>query len=170
MRWICSWGPRDGGGSSITRPGNSTNGGAKRGSLPGWPPLHEWVTRTLAAVAARELRADVVDVLDQRVLTASTVWASLPDPRGRVRLSDWVSVAYSPESREHDDYWCTTTGLRRFGLPELQALAVPAALIEGWAPTMTGIAARLLAAWRAALITNEGAAFVQLPSTLTVSV
>jgi hypothetical protein len=139
---------------------------ASAGSLPGWPSLHEWITRALAAVAARELGADVVDVLDQRVLTAATVWDSLPDPRGRVRLSDWVSVAYSPGP---NGYWCTTTGLRRFGLPELQTVEVPPEAVEEWAPAMTGIAGRLLAAWRAALMVDEDAAFVQLPTTITVS-
>jgi hypothetical protein len=69
-------------------------------------------------------------------------------------------VAYSADS---SGYWVTTTGLRRFGLPELQTLATPPSNVEQWGQAMTGIAAALVGRWARALADQPGAAFVSLP-------
>jgi hypothetical protein len=128
-------------------------------SQAGWPPVHEWVTRALATASAELLGCDVVDILNYRVLDPAEARRTLPDPDGRVRLADWVFVHYSAD---RSGYWCTTTGLGRFGLPELQTLAAPPHVVELWSQTMTGIAHRLLGAWSEALAGNRDAAFVQL--------
>jgi hypothetical protein len=135
-------------------------------SQAGWPPIHEWVTRALATASAELLGCDVVDILNYRVLDPAEARRTLPDPDGRVRLADWVFIHYSAD---RSGYWCTTTGLGRFGLPELQTLAAPPHVVELWSQTMTGIAHRLLGAWSEALADDRDAAFVQLRSQLEIT-
>jgi hypothetical protein len=118
------------------------------GGRPGWPPAHEWIARSLAAGAARRLGSDVVDLLAAQVLDPATAGTSLPDADGTVCLADWVAVEVWPEP---DGYTCTTAGLRRFGLPELQTVATPAHLVDAWGRALVGLAWRLLAVWRDAL-------------------
>jgi len=118
------------------------------GGLPGWPPAHEWIARTLAAGAAGRLGSDVVDLLAGQVLDLSAARASLPDAGGMVCLADWVAVDVWPD---RGGYTCTTAGLRRFGLPELRALGAPSDLVDTWGRIMVGLAGRLLGAWRDAL-------------------
>ena len=135
-------------------------------SQPGWPPVHEWITRAIATVLAEQVGSDVIDVLNDQVLDPSRAQATLPDAEGRLRLADWVWVDYSPDRA---GYWCTTTGLRRFGLPELQTLTAPPNVVEPWGQAMTGVAHRLLDAWSQTLSYDRQAAFVQLPSRLEVT-
>jgi hypothetical protein len=132
---------------------------------PGWPPVPDWSTRAAAAALAGALGADVVDLLNHRVLTAAEAAATLPDEDGAVRLADWIFVAYSPDSV---GYWVTTKGLRRFGLPELQTLAAPPSNVEQWGQAMTGIAAAMVGRWAFALDASPGAAFVTLPALVGV--
>lgn len=133
--------------------------------MPGWPPAHEWVTRASAILVAEGLSSDVIDVLNYQALTTERAEQTLPDPDGHVRLADWIVVDYSADS---SGYWCTTTGLRRFGLPELQTLAAPPNVVEAWGRAMTGIAGRLLGAWSDLLSVERDAAFVQLPAVLRI--
>ena len=71
-------------------------------------------------------------------------------------------------SADSAGYWCTTTGLGRFGLPELQTLAAPPNVVEAWGRAMTGIARRLVAAWGETIDAQPDAAFVELPSTVEI--
>jgi hypothetical protein len=136
------------------------------GSTPGWPPSHEWLTRALAVLVAESLGSDVIDVLNYQALTVERAAATLPGADDQVTLADWVFIDYSAD---RSGYWCTTTGLRRFGLPELQTLATPPNVVEDWGRAMTGVAHRLLGVWTDAISTDREAAFVQLPAALTVS-
>ncbi len=135
-------------------------------SQPGWPPVHEWITRAFAIVLAERLGSDVIDILNYQVVTAAKACATLPDEDGHIRLADWVWVDYSPD---RSGYWCTTTGLRRFGLPELQTVNAPPNVVEPWGQAMTGVAHRLLEAWSETLSYDRDAAFVQLPSSVEVN-
>jgi hypothetical protein len=135
-------------------------------SQPGWPPVHEWITRAIATVLAEQIDSDVIDVLNYQVLDTARANATLPDDDGHIRLADWVWVDYSPDRA---GYWCTTTGLRRFGLPELQTLSAPPNVVESWGRAMTGIAHRLLAAWSDILSYDRDAAFIQLPTLFEVN-
>ncbi len=136
------------------------------GGRAGWPPAHEWLARTMAATAAVRHGTDVVDLLANRVLDLARVRTSLPDADGLVCLADWVSVECWPDRA---GYACTTTGLRRFGLPEMQTLATPPNLVDAWSRAMIGLAGQLLAAWRDALAGNPEAAFVQLRPSLALT-
>ncbi len=136
------------------------------GGRPGWPPVHEWLARTMAATAAQRHGRDVVDLLSTQLLDASAVRATLPDVHGLVRLADWVSVTYWPDQA---GYACTTTGLRRFGLPELQTLSTPPNLVHAWSRAMIGIAGRLVADWRDALASAPRAAFVHMRPSLVLT-
>jgi hypothetical protein len=118
------------------------------GGRPGWPPSHEWIARTLAGGAAARLGADVIDLLATGVLDLAAIRSSLPDADGTVCLAEWITVGCW---LERDGYTCTTTGLHRFGLPELQTPAVPPHLVDPWGRAMLGLAGRLLVAWHNAL-------------------
>ena len=135
-------------------------------SQSGWPPVHEWMTRALAVVVAEQLDSDVVDVLNYQVLDVETATRTLPNSRDWIRLADWVWVDHSADST---GYWCTTTGLRRFGLPELQTFATPPHVVEAWGRTMTGIAHRVLGAWSERLADDRHAAFIELPALYEVT-
>jgi hypothetical protein len=137
------------------------------GGRPGWPPAHEWIARSLAAGAAQRLGADIVDLIAGQVLDPTAARTSLPDSEGLVCLADWVGVEVWPEPT---GYSCTTSGLRRFGLPELQSLATPAQLVDAWGRAMVGIAWRLLALWRDALPPHGPLPeLVTVPALLTVT-
>jgi hypothetical protein len=131
------------------------------GAPPGWPPLTDWAARAVAAAVAAELGADVVDLMHHQVLTPERATQSLPDEAEALRLADWICVAYSADS---SGYWVTTSGLRRFGLPELQSLATPPNSVEQWGQAMTAIGAVLLGRWVVALERHRGAAFITLPA------
>lgn len=135
------------------------------GGPPGWPSTQECVARALASMLAEALHSDVIDVLTHRVLHPSAARRSLPDADGRIRLADWVMVEYSADSA---GYWCTTNGLRRSGLPELQTLAAPPNVVDEWARAMTGMALKLLWCWVEKLDADRDAAFVTLPAHLAV--
>jgi hypothetical protein len=135
-------------------------------SQAGWTPVHEWITRAIATVLAERLGSDVIDILNYQILDPARAAATLPDADDQIRLADWVWVDYSPD---RTGYWCTTTGLRRFGLPELQTLNAPPNVVEAWGQTMTGIAHRLLGAWGEVLSPDRSVAFVQLPAQVRVT-
>lgn len=135
------------------------------GGRPGWPCSHEWIARTLAAGAAQRLGADLVDLLVHQVLEPVSARASLPDADGLVCLADWLAVDVWPE---RGGYTCTTAGLRRFGLPELRTVGVPADLVDTWGRVMVGLGGRLLAAWRDALAEAPSGP-VTLPGTLELT-
>jgi hypothetical protein len=136
------------------------------GGRAGWPPAHEWLARTMATTAAQRHGTDVVDLLANRLLDLATVRTSLPNAAGQVRLADWVSVECWPDRA---GYACTTTGLRRFGLPEMQTLATPPNLVDAWSRAMIGLAGQLLASWRDALAGTPDATFVQLRPSLALT-
>lgn len=136
------------------------------GGRAGWPPAHEWLARTMAATAAQRHGVDVIDLHANRVLDLATIRTSLPDADGLLCLADWVSVGCWPD---RTGYTCTTTGLRRFGLPELVTLNTPPNLVDAWARAMVGLAGQLIAAWRDALSESPGAAFVQVRPTLALT-
>ncbi|ASW56101.1 DUF2314 domain-containing protein [Plantactinospora sp. KBS50] len=133
---------------------------------PGWPPAHEWAARAVAAALAEAMGGDVVDVFGFQLLDPAAAVRSLPDEEGRIRLVDWILVPYSDNP---DGLWFTTKGLRRFGLLELQAQGVPAALTRAWAAVMTGVARRLLRTWTDKLGDQDLPAFVQLPVMASVT-
>jgi hypothetical protein len=134
-------------------------------SQSGWPPVHEWMARALAIVIAERLGSDIVDVLNYHVLDIAAATRTLPDERDRIRLADWVWIEHSADST---GYWCTTNGLRRFGLPELQTLGTPPHVIGAWGQTMTAIAHRVLGAWAQRLADDRHVAFVELPAHVEV--
>jgi hypothetical protein len=136
------------------------------GGRPGWPPAHEWISRTLAAGAAARLDSDVVDLITHEVLDLTSSRASLPDRDGLVCLTDWVRVEWWPDQ---GGYSCATTGLRRFGLPELQTLAMSPSIVDSWGSAMVGLAGQLIAAWRDALAGDRPPPAVTLPASLCLT-
>ncbi|SDZ05451.1 hypothetical protein SAMN05444365_10575 [Micromonospora pattaloongensis] len=136
------------------------------GYRPGWPPVHEWSARAVAAAIAQSLDGDLIDVFSLQFLDPATALRSLPDNDGRLRLVDWILVPYSPTDT---GLWFTTKGLRRFGLLELQAQEVPAQFTRAWGAIMTGAARRLLRIWTESLTEQDVPAFVQLPIETTVT-
>ena len=125
-----------------------------------------WVGRAVAYALACGLSAPVVDERLPRVLSARELADSLPGADGALPMSRWVVALQSPD---HRGYWCTTSGLDRFGLPELQVLDVPPSVRELWAVTITALAQRLVQVWDAEVRARPGAAFVELPDLVAVS-
>jgi hypothetical protein len=109
---------------------------------------------------------DLIDLFTPRVLTPTTAIESLPDSHSAFALTRWMVVPYSLEER---GYRFTTHGLRRFGLPELQALDVPGVLTGAWTDVMCGIATRLLDEWIEAVDQESPPSFVEIPAVLGVS-
>ncbi|MEH1127531.1 hypothetical protein [Micromonospora sp. CPCC 206061] len=139
------------------------------GFRPGWPPAHEWSSRAMAAAIARLHGADLIDGFQTQVLTPDAALRSLPDADGRVRLTDWILIPYSPNEDDDSSMWFTTKGLGRFGHLELQTIDVPSRLARGWGATLTGVARRLLRIWSDALDAPGEPAFLPMPSTVTVT-
>jgi uncharacterized protein YegJ (DUF2314 family) len=136
---------------------------------PGWPPAHEWVARLIAVELALLLGSPVVDTFVPQILDPERALRSLPTEGVRRRLVEWIQVLHSAGP---DGFWFSTKGLRRFGLPELQATNVPPVLIRPWTSVFNGIAQVLVQRWFRALRVGGGGedlpAFVELPRRLEV--
>jgi hypothetical protein len=135
---------------------------------PGWPPMHEWAGRACAAVLAEQTGVPLVDAFTPKVMAADAALRTLPaghEPGG-FRLAEWMLVFSSPASA---GLWLTTSGLGRFGLPELQVRNVPPQMGKAWMTTLTGVASCLLGAWQTALRDRADGAFARFPALLEVS-
>jgi hypothetical protein len=130
------------------------------------PAAHQWVGCAVASALARTLDVPVVDEFMPRLLDAEQLESSLPDRDGVLPVSRWIEVLESPDE---DGYWCTTFGLARFGLPELQTHEVPPHLAGDWAWILTGLAQRLLQSWTAERRARRGASFVELRDVVGVT-
>jgi hypothetical protein len=128
---------------------------------PGWPPVHEWGARVVAAGIASATDAPVIDAYVPRLTTVTKLERTYPDDRGRIRLVDWVLV---PQSAGDHGMWFTTKGMGRFGLPELQTRNVPPQLAQPWTQAFSGLASALLRWWVGALGHEDRPPFVELPS------
>jgi hypothetical protein len=135
-------------------------------SPPQDQPRHDWAARVAAIALATGLSADLVDPVEPWLITVDEARRALPDATGRWRLSEWVRIIYSPGER---GYWCTSSGLTRFGLPELQIDDVPPQYVREWGYALTGVAYRLLRTWLRVRHAHPDAAFVELPRRLAVS-
>lgn len=80
-------------------------------------------------------------------------------------LAERLLVLMSPGQR---GYWFTTTGLRDFGLPELQTFRVPADVAVAWSWVLTGLGLRILELWRQA-VRGTHAGFVLLPAQVVLT-
>jgi hypothetical protein len=138
--------------------------------LPG--PVHEWLTRAAAAAFATELGLPVMDPFAERLISAPDALGTLPgaprlkDAEGGFRLADWVFV-------QHAGRCLTTTGLRRFGLPELKLDDVPVELHPSWTVALTGLGYRILESQRRALrrsVAGGGGEtpFVEVPAQIEI--
>jgi hypothetical protein len=133
---------------------------------PRGPSARLWAGRAVAYALACGLSAPVVDERLPHLLDARELVESLPGTDGVLPMSRWVMALQSPGAR---GYRCTTSGLDRFGLPELQVLDVPASVAELWAVTITALAQRLVQGWDAEVQARPGTSFVELPDVVTVS-
>jgi uncharacterized protein YegJ (DUF2314 family) len=135
---------------------------------PGWPPLHEWAARGLAAAIASRVDGLLIDVFTPRVLDPDEASGSLPSPDRQIRVADWVLVPQS--AGDGGDFDLATNGLSRFGLPELRAAEVPPALAGPYAAVLSGVASRLLSAWTSTLAAEaEPPAFLEVPTEIQVA-
>jgi hypothetical protein len=132
---------------------------------PGWPPLPDWTARAIAAALAEHVGADVVDDATHQLLDARRCLLTLPNLAGEVRLDDWIRVTNTTQPA---GYRVATTGLRRFGLPELQSLATPPNIAGQFGRALSGVSRRLIAQWSRALADTPDAAFASLPASVQV--
>ncbi len=132
---------------------------------PGWPPLHEWAGRAVAAVIAANADRPVVDIFLPKLLSAEEAIAGLPDANGRMQLTRWVFV---PQSSGLLGLWMTTRGLGRFGLPELQTMNVPPQLASAWSNVLSGLGSTLLRTWTDQVSSSDPPAFVEISERVDV--
>lgn len=133
---------------------------------PCFPPMHEWMARTIAVGLAEAWESPVFDAQTPRILDVETVRQSIPDGSGRVRVVDYVVI---PQSMGDRGIWATTKGLGRFGLPELQVQGIPPHAADAWSRVISGMCFRLLTWWWEQVQFDELPSFVSLPAELAVS-
>lgn len=122
-------------------------------SVRGSPVAHAIAARALAVRLGELLGTSPVDADAARVLD----WDDdLDDGSG---VSEWVSCMASLRPR---GYWCTTAGLARFGLPELQTVDMPRAVLDGWQHVLAAVGQHLLNRLRAAFEGDPDVTFVDL--------
>lgn len=127
----------------------------------GWPPVHEWAGRLVGVLLADELGAPLIDAFVPSVVPLDKARRSLEG----VAPVDWILVLNSHAS---EGMWFTTTGLGRWGLPELQAVNVPPQLTNPWTSVMNGVAGVLVGRWLAAIGDGEPPPFVEVSATLPI--
>jgi hypothetical protein len=111
-----------------------------RVELPTAPGLeHERLARRVAFSLADEFRAEAVDMVSGAGVTAEMLESSLhAKEEGVLRLADWISVEF--RNAGAGGITVSTSGLRRYGLPEVTAGQVPARLARSWGIVLTGLA------------------------------
>jgi hypothetical protein len=136
-----------------------------RTSGPGTLP-HELAARTLAAELAWRLGVPVADMLVPDLLTSERTLASLcPKDDGAFRVSDWVRVAYLLAGPGEIDL--ETTGMVRYGLPELRIAAVPGPLARSWCAVLTAVAFRVIEQFQAQWKPGDGLALMPAQTGVT---
>lgn len=134
--------------------------------MPG--PVHEWASRAAAAAFADGQGLPLMDAYTRWVIEAETALASLPGPaktlgaEGGFHLGSWVDVIRSGS-------WLVTTGMGRFGLPELRVSGIPEKHRYPWGFGLTALGHRLLEALRHELRQDPEAAFVRVPAEPVIS-
>lgn len=108
--------------------------------LPGWPPLHEWAARAIAGQLAIN-GEPIVDLALPQLIDSAEALAALPTDETPFVVQRWIKIVNSPGPSGH---WITTSGLVRFGLPEIQVRDVPPHLPGPVAHVLNGIAHVLL--------------------------
>jgi hypothetical protein len=85
-------------------------------------------------------------------------------------VAEWLEVAVSADRTDvRRGMWMTTSGLARFGLPELQGRRIPPDLTTGWCDVLSGLAQTLLDAHWADLGVEPERAFREIAETVTVT-
>lgn len=127
----------------------------------GWANYGDWAALGVAAGVAKHVRGVLIDPVHPKVLDPEAAVATIPRTVDDFVLSQWVSVS---QSMDDGDCWFTTSGMCRFGLPELEAIDVPPSLASRWTGVLTGIANRLIDLWCDALRDDRDASFLELPA------
>jgi hypothetical protein len=122
-------------------------------SIRGDPAAHAVAARALADRLAALLETEPVDADAFRVLDAGD------EPDDDACVGDWVSVSASLQPR---GYWCKTGGLARFGLPELQTIDMPPAVVNGWRHVLEAVGQHVYNRLRATFEANPDAEFLDL--------
>ena len=122
-------------------------------AVRGSPLAHAVAARALAVRLGELLGTAPVDADAARVLDRD---GDMDDGSG---VGEWVSYVASPRPR---GYWCTTAGLARFGLPELQTVDMPPAVLDGWEHVLAAVGQHLLNRLRAAFEADPDVTFMDL--------
>lgn len=124
---------------------------------PGVPAHHHALGLSLAADIARHFDAPIFDPVISELRTADEAAAILDRYQRSTHIADWVNVVMTPAGAH---LVVSTSGLERFGLPELQTHRVPPELARDWVPVTYAIGAALLE--RFGLGVMERPAFLEL--------
>jgi hypothetical protein len=135
---------------------------------PGWPPLHMWTAGTTAEALTVATGGILLDPDVPFIGPGPGASCALRD-RELFQVVDWIEVAVADEDDPRAGRWLATSGLPRFGLPELQIHQVPAGLDDPWTAIINGLAQLLLQAHWDSLAARPGLAFREFPDTLTLT-
>lgn len=106
-----------------------------------WSESGEILARAAAGAMAIDCHSVVFDSQELVVLDGVQISKTLPPHGSWAQFKDCVKVFVSSDK---SGLWLTTNGLKRFGLPELQALEVPPQLSNQIGFLITGLARKIV--------------------------
>ncbi|HIA53130.1 MAG TPA: DUF2314 domain-containing protein [Candidatus Melainabacteria bacterium] len=131
---------------------------------PGWPPLHEFETRTAAASVAKALKTSAMDLFLPKAISIEDAQKDSLFQQRKQNFSQWSKVL---NSDDENGLWMTTRGLGRIGLMEVQSIDVPPQLEDSWSYVMSALC------WKIAKLSNEelkaGKTEIRLPSAIELT-
>lgn len=134
---------------------------------PAWPPYHEFAARSAASAMAKQQNNCVIDMVAPSVMAPSDAIKKLPTDKDKpVHLEDWFTIF---TSMSDDGAWMTTKGLKRMGLPELQALNVPPQLYERWSNVITATTYNIMARFSQVATIDKTTTEFTMPATIELS-
>jgi uncharacterized protein YegJ (DUF2314 family) len=111
--------------------------------VPSSPRFGLWGALSAARAIAADLGGVILDARSPRLLPIES-YSEPPPADGEIRITDHVLLFTSVNERGLG--WMTSSGLCKFGLPELEIRSFPPDLAEGLMPVMNGVAHQLASA------------------------
>jgi hypothetical protein len=130
-----------------------------------WPPMHMTLGALAAAAHALATGGVILDVATAAPLRQPN-WQHLPSEAETFPIGMWISAT----GQSAGEHWnLHTTGLSRFGLPDLTVRNIPVELCSSWTLILAGAARRLLLDQWNDLADNRDQPFREIPAIATIT-